>query len=552
MKRAAIYLRVSSAGQVQRAESAEGFSIEAQRLACQRRIAELEAEFAGEYIDSAESAKTAGRPQLQALLRRLREERDLDLVIVHKLDRLARNRADDVAIVAAIRAAGAQLISVSENIDETPTGSLLHGIMASVAEFYSNNLAQEAKKGLHQKARNGGTPGLAPIGYLNVRSVIEGREVRTIELDEERVPHVRWAFAAYASGAYTLDTLHDALAARGLRTRQTAKKPSQPLHRSRIAKMLANPYYLGKVPYGGVIYDGRHDAIVAADTFSRVQAVLAAHNHAGEKDRKHHHYLKGSLYCQCGSRMSLIHANGNGGKYPYSFCIGRMKRTGCQQSYRPTADVETKVARRYGSVHFAESHGMTVGQWPVYIQTIRDKLDEALAGLAKESEAEGPSATPTDRPPRRRTRSPARCLPRRGTTDQNPEEEARPDRSGDRRRPAPPTCRRAVLRRRARAATQGARSGSGLRNGVREVQPSAASSMESGAVRAVHRRRRRSADGRAGRAVQDVARPRLARTAGSRTGPRACFAGPEPREAQYRKSLRPSRLFRLLVLKRGF
>lgn len=357
MKRAAIYVRVSSIGQVQRAESAEGFSIEAQRLACQRRIVELEAEFAGEYVDSAESAKTAGRPQLQALLTRLRAQRDLDYVIVHKLDRLARNRADDVEIVAAIRAAGAQLISVSENIDETPTGSLLHGIMASVAEFYSNNLAAEAKKGLHQKARSGGPPGLAPIGYLNIRTVIDGREVRTIEIDDERAPHVRWAFAAYASGGYTLDTLRDALAARGLITRRTATRAGKPLHRSRIAKMLANPYYIGVVRYGGVDYAGRHEPLIDKDTFARAGAVLSAHNNSGEKDRKHTHYLKGSLYCQCGSRMSLIHATGNGGTYPYFFCIARMQRTGCTQSYRPVHAAEAKVAARYDRVHFATAHG---------------------------------------------------------------------------------------------------------------------------------------------------------------------------------------------------
>ncbi len=390
MKRAAIYLRVSSVGQVQRAESAEGFSIEAQRTACLRRAAEIEADVAGEYVDYAESAKTTDRPKLQALLARLKTERDLDLVIVHKLDRLARNRADDVAIVAAIRGAGAHLVSVSENIDETPTGSLLHGIMASVAEFYSNNLAQEAKKGLHQKAKNGGTPGLAPIGYLNVRQIIEGREVRTIEIDEERAPHIRWAFAAYASGAYTLDTLHAALAARGLTTRPTAKRPARPLSRSRLAVLLANPYVIGIVRYGGVEYPGRHEALIDTQTFSRVQSVLAAHSQAGEKDRKHQHYLKGSLYCgHCGSRMSLIHARSHTGRrYPYFFCIGRMQGTGCPQKYRPVEAVEVHVEQRYLPVHFASAHDLGVSTWPGYVETVRERLTEALAGMAAESQRE--------------------------------------------------------------------------------------------------------------------------------------------------------------------
>jgi site-specific DNA recombinase len=66
---------------------------------------------------------------------------------VHKLDPLARDSADDVDILLAIRKSGATLVSVSEQIDETPARTLMHGIFASFAEFYSKNLSTEAKKG---------------------------------------------------------------------------------------------------------------------------------------------------------------------------------------------------------------------------------------------------------------------------------------------------------------------------------------------------------------------------------------------------------------------
>jgi DNA invertase Pin-like site-specific DNA recombinase len=139
-KRAVIYLRVSSAQQADKDYDPEGFSIPAQREACHRKAETLDATVAAEFVDRGESAKTAKRTGLQAMLLRLGEE-DIDYVIVHKVDRLARNRADDVAIVMHIRQCGAQLVSVSENIDETPSGLLLHGIMSSIAEFYSRNLA---------------------------------------------------------------------------------------------------------------------------------------------------------------------------------------------------------------------------------------------------------------------------------------------------------------------------------------------------------------------------------------------------------------------------
>lgn len=85
--------------------------------------------------------------------------------IAHKLDRLARNRSDDVKIHEALINPGVTLVSSTESIDQTPPGMLVHGIMSSVAEFFSRNLATEVAKGLPQKVAQGGTPGRAPIGY---------------------------------------------------------------------------------------------------------------------------------------------------------------------------------------------------------------------------------------------------------------------------------------------------------------------------------------------------------------------------------------------------
>ncbi|MCP3998459.1 MAG: recombinase family protein [bacterium] len=63
-----------------------------------------------------------------------------------------------------IQKVGATLVSYTESIDETPSGILLHGIMSSITEFYSANLANEVKKGSLQKAKTGGTVGKAPTG----------------------------------------------------------------------------------------------------------------------------------------------------------------------------------------------------------------------------------------------------------------------------------------------------------------------------------------------------------------------------------------------------
>ena len=128
-----------------------------------------------EFADRGESARSANRPGLQKMLAYLTQDGRIDYVIVHKLDRLARNRADDVEINRAFDEAGVRLVSTSENIDQTPGGMLLHGIMSSIAEFYSRNLAAEVVKGLGEKARADSTIGRAPLGYLNKQGRGQGR-----------------------------------------------------------------------------------------------------------------------------------------------------------------------------------------------------------------------------------------------------------------------------------------------------------------------------------------------------------------------------------------
>ena len=350
MKRAVVYLRVSTAKQAGRAaEDIEGYSLPAQREACLRKAAELGAEVIAEYVDRGESAKTAHRPQFQIMLARIQRERNVAYVICDKLDRFARNRRDDANLLYDLRLAGAQLVSVKENIDETPAGQLLHAIMAGIAEFYSQNLGAEALKGMTQKARIGGTPGRAPVGYLNVPRRVDGREVRTVVVDPERAPIVQWAFEAYASGEWSVANLTDALRERGFQAFPTPKQGVRPIQRSRVFHMLTNPYYMGVVRFAGQVFpNGRHQPLITRETFETVQEILASHR-AGERRRLHLHYLKSTLWCaNCGSRLSFQRAHGHGGVYDYFFCGGRhKKRTDCRLPYLPVDEVERAVEEHW-------------------------------------------------------------------------------------------------------------------------------------------------------------------------------------------------------------
>ena len=330
-KRAVSYIRVSTREQAQRGGSEEGFSLPAQREANKRKAQSMGALVVKEFADRGESARSANRPELQKMLAYLKEDGGIDYVIVHKLDRLARNRADDVEINRAFEEAGVRLVSTSENIDQTPGGMLLHGIMSSIAEFYSRNLANEVIKGMGEKARNGGTLGKAPLGYINVRARDEnGREIRTIALDEERAPLVRLAFTEYATGNWTVSQLAKHLNTLGLSIPSTPRRCAKPITATRLHEILRHPYYKGIVTFQGVEYPGKHEPLVDSQTWQTVQAILASRRN-GERQRIHNHFLKSTIVCgQCGARLSVQNAkNSKGTIYPYFVCARRCRLHDC-------------------------------------------------------------------------------------------------------------------------------------------------------------------------------------------------------------------------------
>ena len=375
--RAVMYIRVSSTQQADTDYDPEGFSIPAQREACHRKAASLGLQVVEEFVDRGESARTANRAGLQALLTRL-EEGDITHVLVHKVDRLARDRASDVAIVARIRGSGAQLVSATENIDETPSGLLLHGIMSSIAEFYSRNLATEIMKGTTQKAKKGGTPFQAPIGYLNTREWIDGREIRTVAIDPERAPLVQLAYELYATGQYSLIDLATILEARGLKSRPTANKPAKTLGTNRLSRMLRNEYYIGIVHYAGTTHQGRHEPLIDDGMFDKVQEILDAQRQSGERSWRHHHYLRGSLVCaDCGRRLFFVRPRGRSTSYEYFVCGGRSARL-CPQPYHRVEAIEQAVERHYATLQLTDEQR----------ERIRTAVHTHLDGLAAAADKE--------------------------------------------------------------------------------------------------------------------------------------------------------------------
>ena len=375
-KRAVSYLRVSTREQAQRGGAAEGFSIPAQREANKKKAMALGALIVKEFVDRGESARSANRPELQKMLHYLQDAGDIDYVIVHKLDRLARNRADDVDINRILDQTGTRLISTTENIDQTPGGILLHGIMSSIAEFYSRNLASEVVKGLSQKARAGGTIGRAPLGYLNKQGRDEhGREARWVDIDPTRGPLITQAFTEYATDRWTLSTLTNHLTAQGLTTVPTPSRPSHPLGHNKLLAILRNPYYRGIVTYQGVQYPGKHQPLIDDATWQRVQTVLSQHRH-GERQRIHNHHLKTTIRCgQCGGRLIIHNAKARNGQiYPYFVCSYRQRhRTECSFKAVLIDEVDIAIADLYHHIHITPEDRQAIEKY------LRLELDHIYA-----------------------------------------------------------------------------------------------------------------------------------------------------------------------------
>ena len=160
--RVAIYARVSSEKQVEK-----DLSIPAQLKSLKKYAADRGWEVVREYIDEAESARTANRPQFKGMVAEAkRKGKPFDTILVWKLSRFARNREDSILYKSLLRKHGVQVLSINEPIDDSAAGKLLEGMIEVIDEFYSSNLAEDVLRGMAENASkgfySGGNP---PFGY---------------------------------------------------------------------------------------------------------------------------------------------------------------------------------------------------------------------------------------------------------------------------------------------------------------------------------------------------------------------------------------------------
>lgn len=160
------YLRVSTEEQ-----ASSGLGLEAQRDTIQRYAEQHGWEIVW-YVDEGKSAKNMDRPELQAALARLhapikgKYKRDVDGLVVAKLDRLSRSVPDFAGVLELARARKWSLVAIDLGVDtSTPTGELIANVMMSVAQWERRIIGERTSAALQIAKRNGvklGRPAALP------------------------------------------------------------------------------------------------------------------------------------------------------------------------------------------------------------------------------------------------------------------------------------------------------------------------------------------------------------------------------------------------------
>lgn len=291
------YIRVSTPRQGER-----GVSLQEQREAIER-FAVRNNLVISRWFEERETAAKIGRPVWKEMLRLLRT-RDASGVVIHKIDRSARNLRDWADLQELMDRGLIELFFANEALDLTTRGGRLSAdIQAVVAADYIRNLREEALKGINGRLKQGILPLPAPVGYLD-RGAGKPKAI-----DPVKGPFVRRAFELYATGRYNLHTLQAEVQKIGLKNRRGGE-----VSINGLSTVLRNPFYIGliRVQSRKETYEGAHDPLVRKSLFDQVQRVLDGKLSA--RPMKHDFLLRRTMRCKsCG--YSLIGETQKGHTY---------------------------------------------------------------------------------------------------------------------------------------------------------------------------------------------------------------------------------------------
>ncbi len=333
--RVATYTRISTD------EERQPNSLEAQRVRLESFVASqpdwqidrrYEDQFTGTVID---------RPALTRLLRDAKLGR-FDVLLVYRVDRLARSIRGLAQIVDELDQAGVIFRSATEPFDTgTPAGRMMVQMLGVFAEFERALIVERITAGLERKAARGGwCGGQRPFGFDRIK----GQDY--LSRNPTEAPLVPVIFDHYANRQVGSSALAGWLNGQGYRTKNARLWSS-----ASVITVLRNRVYLGEIYYRGNWYAAPHEPLIPEELFEKAQVTLTERGEDRSQRRSNptEYLLSGRVRCgQCGQAYIGTASHGRSARYTYYTCFTRMRygTSRCSNDRLPAEKLEQAVTRR--------------------------------------------------------------------------------------------------------------------------------------------------------------------------------------------------------------
>lgn len=309
--KAIIIARVSSKDQE------DGLSLEAQLRRLDNYIKDKSFELIHEPYQIVESSTRGERKKFLKIVDDAIELTGKEplAIITDRVDRFQRGFKEQVYLDEKIREGKVILHFVSENLiidSKSKTDSWIRYDMSIMgAKMYCMYVSDNTKKALEENLAQGRPIGKLPIGYLNQRVSVNGKERSQGVIDIQKAPLVKEAFELYSTGTYSFKKLAKLMREKGLTTKGKGGI-ERPISTSHIERMLKDPIYYGIYRIKETDYPHNFGNIISKELFDVCQDVKEGKSRYAERYRDKEFIFKGLLKCRkCGSMFSTYTTKGH-------------------------------------------------------------------------------------------------------------------------------------------------------------------------------------------------------------------------------------------------
>lgn len=267
------------------------------------------------YSDAAISGRTDNRPAFQRMMKDCRKH-EFQYVVAWKSNRIGRDMLEAMINNATLMREGVRCLYVEEDFDDTASGRFALRTMMNVNQFYSENMAEDIRRGLMDNASKAMANTRAPFGYAI-------GEDRKYVIREDQAEIVRQIFHRVLEGWSYAELMED-LNRRGIKTALGHKWNKNSFH-----AMLHNEMYIGVYKYSTIRIEGGVPALIEKSLFEEVQHRLRTKKNPIGRSRNCAEYLlTGKLFCgHCKEPMVGISGTGKHGELHYYYtCQGKRKK----------------------------------------------------------------------------------------------------------------------------------------------------------------------------------------------------------------------------------